>query len=126
MNDALRDRLVCGLHNESIQKNLLAIKDLTLKDAQDKALGMEAADNTKALHGTDSAAVHKLLKQHTQNATSVPKYRLAHKYFTSRMALILQWVNLVYAGPPVLRVTFMYKGSILCTTDPYTIMVNLM
>jgi len=35
-------------------------------------------------------------------------------------------VNLMYAGPPVLRVTFMYKGSILCTTDPYTIRVNLM
>ena len=28
-------------------------------------------------------------------------------------------VNLMYTGPPVLRVTFMYKGSILCTTDPY-------
>ena len=28
-------------------------------------------------------------------------------------------VNLMYAGSPVLRVTFMYKGSILCTTDPY-------
>ena len=35
-------------------------------------------------------------------------------------------VNLMYAGPPVLRVTFMYKGSILCATDPYTIRVNLM
>jgi len=31
----------------------------------------------------------------------------------------------MYAGPPGLRVTFMYKGSILCTTDPYTIRVNL-
>jgi len=29
-------------------------------------------------------------------------------------------VNLMYAGSSVLRVTFMYKGSILCTTDPYT------
>ena len=27
-------------------------------------------------------------------------------------------VNLMYAGSSVLRVTFMYKGSILCTTDP--------
>jgi len=32
----------------------------------------------------------------------------------------------MYVGSPVLRVTFMYKGSILCTTDPYTIRVNLM
>jgi len=35
-------------------------------------------------------------------------------------------VNLMYAGSSVLRVTFMYKGSILRTTDPYTIRVNLM
>ena len=35
-------------------------------------------------------------------------------------------VNLMYTGTPVLRVTFTYKGSILCTTDPYTIRVNLM
>ena len=118
---------LCGLRNESIQKNLLAIKDLTLKDTHDKALGMEAVDkNTKALHGTDSAAVHKLLKQHTWNVTSVLKHGLAHKYFTSKMTLILLWVNLVYAAPPVLRVTFMYKGSILCTRDPYTIRVNHM
>ena len=27
-------------------------------------------------------------------------------------------VDLMYAGSSVLRVTFMYKGSILCTTDP--------
>ena len=31
LNDALRDRLICGLRNESIQKSLLAIKDLTFK-----------------------------------------------------------------------------------------------
>ena len=66
---------MCGLRNESIQKSLLAIKDLTFKDAQDKALGMEAADrNTKTLHaGTDLATVHKLSKQRTRNPTSVPK-----------------------------------------------------
>ena len=31
LNDTLRDQLVCGLRNESIQKSLLAIKDLTFK-----------------------------------------------------------------------------------------------
>ena len=29
-------------------------------------------------------------------------------------------VNLMYRCPPVLRVTFMYMGSSLCTKDPYT------
>ncbi len=41
--EALRDRLVCGLHSEAIQKALLANPDLTLDSARDTALGMEAA-----------------------------------------------------------------------------------
>ena len=43
LNDALRDRLVCGLKSESIQKSLLAEKGLTLAPAVDKAKEMEAA-----------------------------------------------------------------------------------
>jgi hypothetical protein len=45
LNGALRDWLVCGLHQESIQKRLLAVKDLTVKDAMETAQGMEAADD---------------------------------------------------------------------------------
>ena len=47
---ALHDRLVCGLHTESIQKRLLAEADLTLKKALELAQGMEATDrNAKSL-----------------------------------------------------------------------------
>ena len=41
LDEALRDRLVCGLHSESIQRKLLAEVDLTLKRAVELAQGME-------------------------------------------------------------------------------------
>ena len=44
LDTALRDRLVCGLRNESAQKWLLAETDLTLKKAIEIAQAMEAAD----------------------------------------------------------------------------------
>ena len=40
---ALRDRIVCGLRSEATQKKLLAEKDLTWKSAQKIALAMEMA-----------------------------------------------------------------------------------
>ena len=43
LNDALRDRLVCGLHNKLIQKRLLSEPDLSLAKASEIALAMEAA-----------------------------------------------------------------------------------
>ena len=56
LDPALRDRLVCGLHNESVQRRLLAEADLTLKRARDIAQEMEAAErNAKSLKGTPDA-----------------------------------------------------------------------
>ena len=50
LEDSLRDRLVCGLCSESIQKKLLSEADLTLQRALEIAQGMESAErNTKAL-----------------------------------------------------------------------------
>lgn len=43
LSDALRDRLVFGLHNESTQKRLLSEIDLTLARALDIAISMETA-----------------------------------------------------------------------------------
>ena len=45
LNNALRDRLVCGLKSEVIQKRLLVIKDLTFNDALDMVQGMEVVDH---------------------------------------------------------------------------------
>ena len=41
--EMLRDRLVCGINNEKIQRRLLAEPDLTLKKAEEIALAMELA-----------------------------------------------------------------------------------
>lgn len=52
LSEALRDRLVCGLHSESTQKALLAKDSLTLEKALETALGMEAAaKRTKEMKG---------------------------------------------------------------------------
>ncbi|XP_028329886.1 uncharacterized protein LOC114480190 [Gouania willdenowi] len=43
LSDALRDRFVCGLHNESTQKRLLTEDRLTLQRAVDVAVSVETA-----------------------------------------------------------------------------------
>ena len=54
LEQALRDRLVCGARNELIQKRLLAETGVTLTRAQ----GMETADkNAKELHAPSSSRV---------------------------------------------------------------------
>ena len=44
LDDALRDRFVCGLRHEGTQKRLLAERELTFTKARDIALGVEAAE----------------------------------------------------------------------------------
>ena len=46
LKEALRDRLVCGLRSESIQKKLLTVADLSLAEAQKLSLRMEAAEKS--------------------------------------------------------------------------------
>ena len=56
LDDTLRDRLVCGLRHESIQKCLLSEANLTLKRAMELSQGMETADkNLRALRGSEPA-----------------------------------------------------------------------
>ena len=44
LDQALRDRFMCGVRSEAIQKRLITEADLTIKRAQEIAQGMEAAD----------------------------------------------------------------------------------
>ena len=44
LNDAMRDRLVCGLYKEATQKRLLMEAELTFKKACEIAQVMEMAD----------------------------------------------------------------------------------
>ena len=78
LSEALRDRLVCGLNSEAIQKVLLAKQELTLDSALDTALSMEAAaKKTKEMKvldksGQATGTVHKLSKHKQGSASSVP------------------------------------------------------
>ncbi|XP_038064022.1 uncharacterized protein K02A2.6-like [Patiria miniata] len=66
LNEALRDRFVCGLRAGSIQKRLLAEDKLTLKRATEIATAMEtAARDAIELHQqtTSSSAVHTVARR---------------------------------------------------------------
>ena len=71
LSEALRDRFVCGLCSEAIQKALLAKKDLTLDSALDTALSMEAAAKKaremKDRGGQTNGTVHKLHSRRRSN-----------------------------------------------------------
>ena len=58
LDDALRDRFVCGLRSETIQKKLLTETDLSFQRAVDIAHTMEsAAENARKLQSPSRAAV---------------------------------------------------------------------
>ena len=44
LDEALRDRLVCGLRSETTQRRLLTTADLKLSDAIEIAQGLETAE----------------------------------------------------------------------------------
>ena len=43
LDEALRCHFVCGLHNKTTQKRLLAVPGVKLQDALDMAIALEAA-----------------------------------------------------------------------------------
>ena len=59
LNEMLRDRLVCGVNDNRLQRRLLAEANLTFKKAYEIAQAMEAAErSTKELQGTAADSVH--------------------------------------------------------------------
>ena len=57
LNDALRDRFVCGGHSESVQKKLLLEKNLTIATAVELAISLQSAEaTTRAMHSGKAAA----------------------------------------------------------------------
>jgi hypothetical protein len=61
LDEALRDRLVCGLKHESIQKRLLGESKLTFETAQKMALGMEAASHNCSEMQGKQEPIHKMM-----------------------------------------------------------------
>ena len=71
LEEALRDRLVCGLRNEAIQRKLLTVADLTFDNALKTALGMEAAERSaQQLKGADSVVVQQLSSRLSQSPST--------------------------------------------------------
>lgn len=57
--EILRDRLVCGINNEKIQRRLLAEPDLTLKKAEEIGLAIELASK-HVVDKTTPSKVHQI------------------------------------------------------------------
>lgn len=96
LKDALRDRLVCGVCSEPLQKALFVKNDRTLKTAMEKALSMEAAErNSKDLQGkTATVPMHKIA---TPQHSSCTAYHKSSSTFWGPIRHIL-------AEPPILQV----------------------
>ena len=75
LEEALRDRFVCGLKNEGTQKRLLSEADLTFQKALEIAQGMEAAaKNAKELQSQTAPGVVPF-EEVVHNVTSTNCYR---------------------------------------------------
>ena len=71
LDQALRDRFVCGVRSESIQKKLLAVDGLTMAKAQTDAQGMESADkHTKDFKGNDVPQQNGMNNYYSRSDTS--------------------------------------------------------
>ena len=60
LKDALRDRFVCGLRNEAIQKRLLTDTELTLTSAMELTQGMETAEHNTRSFKREEPAIKRL------------------------------------------------------------------
>ena len=63
LDDTLRDRFVCGLRHEAIQRRLLSEKDLTHTKAMEIARAMEAADSNAKSFKAAEPAIRKFTSQ---------------------------------------------------------------
>lgn len=79
LDDALRDRFVCGLSNEMIQRKLLSVKTLTFEKAVDIAVAMDTASRDavelQAKHVQKPVHSTKVNKTKTVKSNPKPCYR---------------------------------------------------
>ena len=81
LNQALRDRLVCGLSSVATQRKLLAEDKLDLKKAMEVAISMELAENEARKLKVDAQDVHVHKSVHQ---VSVTKYKPCYRGFGAR------------------------------------------
>ena len=75
LEDSLRDRFVCGLRHEPIQRCLLAETSLTYSKALDIARGMESAEKETNAFKTTEPAIKKLGAKPQRSSTTQNCYR---------------------------------------------------
>ena len=82
LDEALRDRFVCGLREQSIQKRLLSSEDgLDVRKALTVAQGMEAAElNSKQFH--ENPVVHGVDKIGTGQSKNMDSKKKSGTFFT--------------------------------------------
>ena len=79
LDEALRDRFVCGLNSETTQKRLLTERELTFNSAIDIAHGMEsAAQNARKLQGTQTTTGANINKMTPGQSETKECYRCGH------------------------------------------------
>jgi len=78
----LRDRLICGINNDRMQRHFLAEPKLSFEKAYELAQAMETADHdVKELQGPPSTMVNKLNKATaTATRTRLVNHRNTRKY----------------------------------------------
>ena len=75
LEDTLRDRFICGLRHETIQRRLLSEKDLTYTKALDLARAMESADSQMKAFKSTEPAIHQFTPLAPKTQTKTPCYR---------------------------------------------------
>ena len=80
LNEALRDRFVCGLRRESTQKWLVSEVDLSLSNAVSIAQSMEAAESEAHTLRSEKMAVHKLeSEKSSRTIVTLPPKKACHR-----------------------------------------------
>ena len=75
LNEALRDRFVCGLRSESTQRRLLSEMDLSLTKAISIAQSMEAAESESHSLRAEKLSVHRVENREPSKPGSPPPCR---------------------------------------------------
>ena len=89
LNDALRDRLVCGIKKENIQKRLLSESDLKLEETIESATAMKTAakDTVELQHQHRPDSVHKPSKRHIVSAKQKENNKACFRCARSNLTL---------------------------------------
>ena len=75
LEETLRDRFVCGLQHETIQRRLLSEATLTYQKALEIAKGMEAADSSTKSFKTSEPSIKKITSRLPRSADHKTCYR---------------------------------------------------